>query len=134
MVVITKIDPISAGKMTGLMFAIIAFLYALFFVVVAVLLTGLLGSMTGIGSSGVSPTALPGFSSMFPGLGSIPAASSGASGFNAGPLFVVIALVGFVFFLVLFFILGFILGAVGAALYNAVSPRIGGIKVELSEK
>ncbi|MDE1861104.1 MAG: DUF3566 domain-containing protein [Candidatus Micrarchaeota archaeon] len=117
MVVIKSIDPISAGKVIGILYAIFGFLYGILFSLISVAVVGLLNNLPNIPTSTggvVMPTAaIPG---------------------GVGSFFGLFGLFAVIIFPIIFGILGFIIGALGAFLYNVATSKIGGIEMELSDK
>ena len=111
---IKRIDAISAGKIVGALMAIIGFFIGLVITFVSVIF------------SAIGPTLLTQFSQLSQVSGqSIPT-------MEMFPLFSLLGMVAIVAFPVMYGILGFIYGAVGAAAYNFIAARTGGVKIELA--
>ncbi|MCP3683047.1 MAG: hypothetical protein GY861_10185 [bacterium] len=94
-----KIDPISAGKIYGIMMVIfgvlIGLIYALYFIIMGAVLSFGADSVTGI-------------------------------------TMIIIGVAIAVAAPVMYGIIGFLSGIIGAAIYNLVAKKIGGLKVEIS--
>jgi hypothetical protein len=113
---IKRIEPVSAGKIVGLFMAMVGFFIGLMIAVVSVIF------------SAVGPTLFSQLS-QFSQL-----SAAGGQSFPAMdmlPIFGLVGVVAIVAFPVIYGVVGFIWGAVGAAVYNLLARRIGGVKVEL---
>lgn len=124
--VIKRIDVVSAGKVTAIIAAVIGFIYGVFLAILSLLFSGLVSS---IGSLASLPTgSLP--SGVLPaGALSLPSLPTGL-----GSIFGLIGILAIVILPILFAIVGFIVGVVGAAIYNVIAARLGGIEVETAER
>ncbi len=110
---IKRIDAISAGKILGALMAIIGFCIGLVISVMSVLF------------GAIAPTILSQMSQF--------SALSGQSipSMEMMPMIGLMGMLAMVAFPILYGILGFIYGAAGAAAYNFIAARTGGLKIEL---
>ncbi len=99
---VKRIGPLSAGKVTGALYALIGLVFGVIFALISLL--------------GIA-------------IGSLASNSSGSSTALFGGVGVAIASV--IFLPVLYGVLGFISGLVSAFLYNVVAGLIGGIEVDI---
>ncbi len=92
-----KVDPLSAGKICGIMYTImgvvIGLIYALYFAGMGLLVTSMSGT--------------------------------------EGTLMIIIGVVCIVAVPIIYGIIGFLSGLIGAAIYNLLARKIGGIKLEI---
>ena len=110
---IKRIDIISAGKVVGAIAAVIGFF------------VGLAISFISVIFGAIVPTLLSQMSQL---------SAMGGQSIPAMELFPIIGLMGMVAivaFPIIYGVMGFIWGAVGAAIYNVIAGRIGGVEIEL---
>ncbi len=119
--VIKRIGVVSAGKITAIIAAIIGFLYGIALSIFSFVISSLANSIGNLSSipSGSVPVTIP---------------AGAFSGAGISSLFGLIGIVAIIVLPIAFAILGFIAGAIGAAIYNFTTSKIGGIEVEVAEK